>query len=84
MANYCSRGCRVRRVSPGVGSAVGCGISWTSSSFRVGERGEGKVLSLFFGAFLLVLAKFFFGGGSWAIILLGLDNFLIFPDFLRF
>ena len=38
MANYCSRGCRVRRVSPGVGSAVGCGVSGAGSGFLCGGR----------------------------------------------
>ena len=45
----------------------------------------GGVWLLFFGAFLLVLAGLLFsrGDGYWAIILWGLDTFLIFPNFQR-
>ena len=38
-------------------------ISKTNSSFHVKQRTTGKVLLLFFGAFLLVLAKFSFWQG---------------------
>ena len=39
---------------------------------------------MFFGAFLLALGGFSFwrGDGHWAIILWGLDTFLIFPNFV--
>ena len=52
MANYCSRGCRVRRVSPGVGSAVGCGVSGAGSGFlwgggRIAGEGGGDLIAIF-------------------------------------
>ena len=73
-------GCWVRRVSPGVGSAIGFEISGAGSTFRVGQRAAGGIWSLFFGAFLVVLASFCFGGGLG--ILWGLGTFLMFPNFL--
>ena len=47
--------------------AVGCGVSGAGCGFRVGWRTAWGVLSLFFGAFLLVLAGFSFWRGEWAL-----------------
>ena len=47
--------------------AIGCGVSGTGSGFRVGWRAAGRAESLFFGAFLLVLAKLLFWRGSCAL-----------------
>ena len=56
-----------------------CGGRW----FWGGVAGGG-VWSLCFGALLLVLAEFLFCRGAvhWAIILWGLDTFLIFPKII--
>ena len=63
------------------GFAVGCGVSGAGSGLRVGwcaamGRGGGV------GTFLLVLAKFWRGAGRLAIVIWGLDTFLIFPNFV--
>ena len=65
------------------GPTVGCGVFGAGSGFGVGWRGGG-VWSLCFGALLLVLAEFLFCRGAvhWAIILWGLDTFLIFPKII--
>ena len=44
--------------------------------------GGGGVNCYFFGTFLLVLAKFWRGAGRLAIVIWGLDTFLIFPNFV--
>ena len=63
-------------------STIGYKASKTNSSFHVRERATGKVESLFFGTFLLVLIKFLFWQGGWALSYHS-DTFLIFPNFLR-
>ena len=72
----------ISAVLPGVGR----GVSETGSSFCVGQRAEGGILWLLFGAFLLLSGgPFALAGenGHWAVILWSLDTFLIFPYFLR-
>ena len=56
------------------------GIFETNSSFRLKQCTKGKVYLLFFKGLLLVLAKssFWSGAGCWAIVLWGLDPFLVF------
>ena len=46
-------------------ATVGCGVFGAGSGFGVGWRTV--VWSLFFGAFLLVLAKLLFWRGDWAL-----------------
>ena len=69
--------------------AQGCGLGlrgvwgWLWSSCGVVRcDGEGGVNCYFFGTFLLVLAKFWRGAGRLAIVIWGLDTFLIFPNFV--
>ena len=54
-------------------AALARGIFVTGSSFRVGgaQQGRGGEVILLFKGFLLVLAKFRFGGeiGRWAVVL---------------
>ena len=66
-------------------ATMGRGICGTGSGFRVVWRAAGGVWFLFFGEFLLVLAGLLFwrGAGRGAIVLWDLDDFLIFPNFLR-
>ena len=69
-------------------SAMARRIFGAGSSFRVGWRtaGGGGGLDLCFsGFFRWYWRRFHFGGGAgrWAIVLWGLDTFLIFPNFLR-
>ena len=69
-------------------SAIGCRIFGAGSSFRVGwcTMGGGGLIAIFWDLFagasgVFVLAGW--GAGHWAMILWGLDNFLIFSHFLR-
>ena len=57
----------------------------TIFSFYVKQRTAGKVSLLFFKRLLLVLRNFHSGRGNghWAIILRGLDTFLIFGSATR-
>ena len=48
-------------------AAVGRKVSEASSGFYVGQSTARKVLLLFFGTFLPVLAKFSFWRGEWAL-----------------
>ena len=60
-------------------------MSGAGSGLRVGwcaAMGRGGVNCYFFGTFLLVLAKFWRGAGRLAIVIWGLDTFLIFPNFV--
>ena len=60
--------------------ARGCGLGFVwGGALRWGGRG---VNCYFFGTFLLVLAKFLRGAGRLAIVIWGLDTFLIFPNFV--
>ena len=69
----------------GVWAAVAGGVFGAGAGFRVGWRALGGVWFPFFRGFLLVLAKLSFwrGAGRWPISLWGLNNFLMFPNFLR-
>ena len=66
-------------------SAMARGLFGTGSSFRVGWRTVGGLDLCFSGFFRWYWQRFHFGGGAgrWAIVLWGLDTFLIFPNFLR-
>ena len=58
------------------------GVFGAGSGFRVEWHTAVGVYFLSFGGFLLVLRGFYFGGGAgrWAILLWGLDTFLMFPN----
>ena len=72
-----------------VGAAAGArGVSGAGSGFRVGWRAAGGGGGLHFcfpGVFCWYWPSVRFGGGTghWAVILWGLDTFLIYSNFLR-
>ena len=76
----------LRELSSGVisGGGLQSVAGYLGLALVLGWGGGGRVWSLCFGALLLVLAEFLFCRGAvhWAIILWGLDTFLIFPKII--
>ena len=73
-------------IERGLWATIARGIFGAGSGFRVGWgiAGAGGVGFCLSAVFLLVLAEFLFWWVEWrwAIILWGLDTFLMFPNFL--